>query len=88
MSIMTRIVDAVSEIEKARIERSNGDIFAMAAELDILLKWRNWATKPDRHESDAESRFTACLKNLCDNSLLDYRDMFHESEEGTLRRHR
>ena len=68
MSIMTRIVDAVSEIEKARIERSNGDIFAMVSELDVLLKWRNWA--------------------LCDNSLLDYTDMFHESEEGILRRHR
>lgn len=88
MSIMTRIADAVSEIEKTRIERSNGDVFAMVAELDILLKWRNWATKPDRLESDAEARFTACLKSLCDNSLLDYTDMFHESEEGVLRRHR
>lgn len=88
MSIMTRIVDAVSEIERARIKRSNGDVFAMVAELDILLKWRNWATNPARLESDAEARFTACLKGLCDNSLLDYTDMFHESEEGILRRHR
>lgn len=88
MSIMTRIADAVSEIEKTRIERSNGGVFAMVHELDILLKWRNWSTNPARYESDAEARFTACLKSLCDNSLLAYTDMFHESEEGVLRRHR
>jgi hypothetical protein len=34
MSIMTRIAEAVSEIEKARVKRSNGDVFAMVAELD------------------------------------------------------
>ncbi len=88
MSIMTRIAEAVTEIECTRIGRHNGDVLDMVRELDILIKWRNWATKPDRHESDAESRFTSCLKTLCDNSLLDYTDMFHESEEGVLRRHR
>lgn len=85
---MTQVAEAVSEIEKARVERSNGDVFAAVRELDILIKWRNWATNPARPESDSESRFTACLKGLCDNSLLDYTDMFHENEEGILRRHR
>lgn len=85
--IMLQVAEAVSEIERVRIAHSNGDIFAMASEFDILLRWRNWATAPDRPESDAEARFTACLKGLCDNSLLDVADLFHENEDGVLVRH-
>lgn len=86
--IMQQVSEAVVEIERVRIQRYNGDVFAAVAELDILIKWRNWATNPARLESDVESRFTGCLKGLCDNSLLDYTDFYHESEEGILRRHR
>lgn len=82
--VMLQVVEAVDEIEQTRIARSNGDIFAMANEFDVILRWRNWATAPDRHESDAEARFTACLKGLCDNSLLDVAGMFHENEDGVL----
>ena len=85
-AIMETIAEAVGQIEAIRVLRSSGSLIAIAEELNVLIHWRNWATDPSRRESDAESRFTSCLKGLCDNSLLDYAGQFYEDEEGELKR--